>query len=85
MRLKLGVTTALLAFVAVSLSACGNKGDLYLVPDEFTQQELEQLEQSLQEQGDGTDSSEVNTVITDTELEEAPDEDDDPKKEKRSN
>ncbi len=82
MRLKFGISTALLAFVAVGLTACGNKGDLYLVPDEFTQQELEQLEQSLQEQDAGTQGSDVNTVITETELEEALDEDDDPKKEK---
>jgi len=29
------------------LSACGNKGDLFLIPDSVTEQELQQLEQNL--------------------------------------
>jgi len=82
MRLKLGISTTLLAFVAVSLSACGNKGDLYLVPDEFTQQELEQLEQSLQEQESVEEVGGDNPAIGDTDIEEVLDEDDDPKKDK---
>ena len=34
--------------VALLLSACGNKGELFLVPDEITQQDLLRLEQALE-------------------------------------
>lgn len=38
----------LLASLAASvLSGCGNKGELFLIPDSITEQELQQLEQNL--------------------------------------
>jgi predicted small lipoprotein YifL len=33
---------------ALLVSACGNKGDLFLVHDEITQQDLRRLEQALE-------------------------------------
>jgi len=43
------------------VSACGNKGDLFLVPDEITEQDLLRLEQSLETENptkDGEDTVE---------------------------
>ncbi|MFK8076877.1 MAG: lipoprotein [Granulosicoccus sp.] len=49
MTLKLRTMALPLGLVlAVLLTACGNKGDLYLVPDEVTEQDLIRLEQALQ-------------------------------------
>ena len=49
MTLKLRTMALPLGLVlAALLTACGNKGDLYLVPDEVTEQDLIRLEQTLQ-------------------------------------
>lgn len=49
MILKLSTISPLLSVVIVlQLSGCGNKGDLFLVPDEITQQDLLRLEQALE-------------------------------------
>jgi predicted small lipoprotein YifL len=49
MTLKLPALWPLLCLVvALLVSACGNKGDLFLVPDEITQQDLLRLEQALE-------------------------------------
>lgn len=49
MTLKLQTLSPLLCLVvALLLSACGNKGELFLVPDEITQQDLLRLEQALE-------------------------------------
>ncbi|NND90677.1 MAG: lipoprotein [Granulosicoccus sp.] len=39
--------TLLTVSLAVGLVSCGNKGDLYLIPDDFSEQDLEQLERVL--------------------------------------
>jgi predicted small lipoprotein YifL len=33
--------------LVAALAGCGNKGDLFLIPDDFSQQDLQQLEQVL--------------------------------------
>ena len=49
MILKLSTISPLLSVVIVlQLSGCGNKGDLFLVPDEITQQDLLRLGQALE-------------------------------------
>lgn len=49
MTLRLQTLSPLLCLVvALLLSACGNKGELFLVPDEITQQDLLRLEQALE-------------------------------------
>jgi predicted small lipoprotein YifL len=49
MILKLSTISPVLSLViALQLSGCGNKGDLFLVPDEITQQDLLRLEQALE-------------------------------------
>ena len=49
MMLKLAsMSTLLCLLIASQLSGCGNKGDLFLVPDEITQQDLLRLEQALE-------------------------------------
>jgi len=62
MTLKLSVLSPLLCLLVLSfVSACGNKGDLFLVPDEITEQDLLRLEQSLETENptkDGEDTVE---------------------------
>ncbi|MFT5895625.1 MAG: putative small lipoprotein YifL [bacterium] len=49
MTLKLPALSPLPCLVfALLVSACGNKGELSLVPDEVTQQDLLRLEQALE-------------------------------------
>lgn len=49
MTLRLQTLSPLLCLVvALLLSACGNKGELFLVPDEITQKDLLRLEQALE-------------------------------------
>jgi predicted small lipoprotein YifL len=38
---------AMLVMAAGSLAGCGNKGDLYLVPDQITDQEIQELDRVL--------------------------------------
>ncbi|MFT4726998.1 MAG: putative small lipoprotein YifL [Granulosicoccus sp.] len=56
MRLKLPAVLPLACVVALTLlSACGNKRELFLVPDEVTQQDLLRLEQALEAESAPTD------------------------------
>lgn len=48
-------TPRVVVVLALALSACGNKGDLFLVPDEITQQDLLRLEQVLEAETRATD------------------------------
>lgn len=58
MTLKLPALLPLLCLVAVTLlSACGNKGELFLVPDEVTQQDLLRLEQALEAESAPSDEA----------------------------
>jgi predicted small lipoprotein YifL len=58
MRLKLPALLPLVCLVAlILLSACGNKGELLLVPDEVTQQDLLRLEQALELESAPTDKA----------------------------
>ncbi len=73
MTLKLRTMALPLGLVlAVLLTACGNKGDLYLVPDEVTEQDLIRLEQTLQ-----------NNAAVSPENESDDDDSDDSKKDKK--
>lgn len=72
MTLKLRTMALPLGLVVVALlTACGNKGDLYLVPDEVTEQDLIRLEQTLQ-----------NNASPSTDEAAAEDDDEDSKKDK---
>jgi predicted small lipoprotein YifL len=77
MRLKLSALSPLLCLVVVlQLSACGNKGDLFLVPDEITQQDLLRLEQALEVenvQTDVTDTSKEDDDIDEVKKDKTPD------------
>jgi len=69
MTLKLSVLSPLLCLAATLLiSACGNKGDLYLLPDEITQQELLRLEQALESEAVPSDG--VAPAVEDEDVEE---------------
>lgn len=58
MTLKLQVLSPLLCLVVAFLvSGCGNKGELFLVPDEITQQDLLRLEQALEAENALTDGT----------------------------
>lgn len=71
MTFKLQTLSPLMCIVvAVLLSACGNKGDLYLVPDEITQQDLLRLEQALE-----AETTLSNEALTDEEDEDKDDKD----------
>lgn len=64
MTLKLPAMLPLLCLVVLTLlSACGNKGELFLVPDEVTKQDLLRLEQALEAESAPTD--EVGTTEKD--------------------
>ncbi len=64
-KLNTNVLCCLVLTVAVAglLSGCGNKGDLFLVSDETTEQELQLLEQGL---GDVNNQSVAPSVEGDT-------------------
>ena len=53
--------------LASLLSGCGNKGELFLVPDQMTQQELELLGQTLSNNSDSTLESVPVTASDDEE------------------
>ena len=77
MILNLQTLTLLLSLpCALLLSACGNKGDLYLVPDEITQQELLRLEDSLNASG-ALDTTEQESSSAALDAESGADEDED--------
>lgn len=79
MILKLQVLSPLLCIVvALLVSACGNKGELFLVPDEITQQDLLRLEQALESE------NALNSAV-DTEQEGDDEDDENTKKDKIDN
>jgi len=84
MKLKRRIVTALSGLVVVGLIGCGNKGDLYLAPDEFTQQELLRLEQNLQQQESAAGAS-SDLTISDQEPGTATEDEKDPQKKRDSN
>lgn len=56
MSLKLSALSPLVCLlVLISVSACGNKGDLFLPPEEITDQDLLRLEQALEAENTATD------------------------------
>jgi len=65
--MKLQTLPLLLSLSGLLLaSACGNKGDLYLIPDELSEQELLRLQQSLNAldvEQTGTDSVQANDEL----------------------
>ncbi len=65
--------------LALLLTACGNKGELFLVPDELTQQELINLEQTLQ---GGTPTTTVEDLLSEGVSDEEESTDEDSKKDK---
>ena len=65
--------------LALLLTACGNKGELYLVPDELIQQELINLEQTLQ---GGTPTTTVEGLLSEGVSDEEELTDEDSKKDK---
>lgn len=65
MRLKLSFLSSLTCLaMALLVSACGNKGDLFLVPDDITQQDLRRLEQALE--AEAVSASDVEPAQEDT-------------------
>lgn len=63
MTLKRQTMALPLGLVLVALlTACGNKGDLYLVPDEVTEQDLIRLEQTLQSNANAAAESDAQTT-----------------------
>lgn len=43
--MQISISLILSALLSLILVGCGNKGDLYLVPDQISQEDLQQLEQ----------------------------------------
>lgn len=49
MRLRLVITALIALFAASLVSGCGNKGELYLIPDEISEKDLNVLDDALDE------------------------------------